>query len=130
MSLPPLVVPIRKVTHVSSPIIITNPILDDNSRICEDFPPGFEGQGAEKGKFARQLQEIDEDLAKFEDMEGINTSATSLPYKDSNTSIPSDFEEKYVTPNTLFSATRDLSAPIIESMSEGIDVLEDRKAHV
>ena len=80
--------PVQKVTPVSSPIIITNPISDNNARNCEDFPSDFEGQTAEKGKFARQLQEIDEGLAKFEDMEGIDTNAISLPYKDSNTSIP------------------------------------------
>ena len=122
---PPPVAPIQKVTPVSSPIIITNPISDNNARNCEDFPSGFEGQTAKKGKFAWQLQEIDEGLAKFEDMEGIDTNAISLPYKDSNISIPSDFAKKYVPQNNLFSATGDLSTPINEYMSAAFPIKDN-----
>ena len=114
--------PTQKVTPVSPPIIITNQVSDDNARICEDFPPGFEGQTAEKGKFARQLQEIDDGLAKFEDMEGIDLNAISLPYKDSNTLIPFDFAEKDVTQNYLFLATCDLSTPINVHMSAAFPI--------
>ena len=107
----------QKVTPVSPPIIITNQVPDDTARICEDFPPGFEGQAAEKGKFARQLQEIDEGLAKFEDMEGINSNEISLPYKDSDILIPSALSEKNASQTYLFPATCDPSALINVCMS-------------
>lgn len=42
------VVPMQKVTPITLPPIITNPNLNDDSRICEDFPLGFEGQKFEK----------------------------------------------------------------------------------
>ena len=119
---PPPVAPTQKVTPDSLPIIITNQVPDDNARICEDFPLGFEGQTAEKGKFARQLQEIDDGLAKFEDMEGIDSNAISLPYKDSNTLIPADFAEKDVTQNYLVLATCDLSTPINVCMSAAFPI--------
>nr|POE48157.1 hypothetical protein CFP56_43970 [Quercus suber] len=54
-------------------------------RISEDFPPGFEGQNFKKGNFTQQLQEIDEELTKFDGMEGIDMNADSLPNQDSNT---------------------------------------------
>ena len=41
----------QKVTTKSSPPIITNPILNNDSRIFEDFPPGFAGQNFKKGNF-------------------------------------------------------------------------------
>ena len=62
-------------------------------------------------------------MTKFEDMEGIDTNAISLPY--SNTSIPSDFAEKYVPQNNLFSATGDLSTPINEYMSAAFPIKDN-----
>ena len=62
-----------------------NPILNNDSKISEDFPPGFEGQNFKKGNFTQQLQEIDEELTKFDGMEGIDMNAESLPNQDSNT---------------------------------------------
>ena len=41
----------QKLTTKSSLPIITNPILNNDSRIFEDFPPGFEGQNFKKGNF-------------------------------------------------------------------------------
>ena len=64
-------------------------------------------------------------MAKFEDMERIDTNAISLPYKDSNTSIPFDFAEKYVPQNNLFSATGDLSTPINEYMSAAFPIKDN-----
>ena len=75
----------QKVTIESLPPIITNPILNNDSKISEDFPPGFEGQNFKKGNFTQQLQEIDEELTKFDGMEGIDMNAESLPNQDSNT---------------------------------------------
>ena len=69
----------QKVTTESPPPIITNPILNNDSRISEDFPLGFEGQNFKKGNFTQQLQEIDEELTKFDGIEGIDIIAESLP---------------------------------------------------
>ena len=75
----------QKVTTKSSPPIITNPILNNDSKISEDFPPGFKGRNFKKGNFTQQLQEIDKELAKFDDMEGIDINTESLPNQDSTT---------------------------------------------
>ena len=64
-------------------------------------------------------------MAKFDDMEGIDANAISLPYKDSNTLIPSDFADKYVPQNNLFLATGDLSTPINEYISAAFPIKDN-----
>ena len=58
-------------------------------------------------------------------MEGIDSNAISLPYKDSNTLIPADFVEKDVTQNYLFLATCDLSTPINVHMSAAFPIKDN-----
>ena len=50
-------------------------------------------------------------------MEGIDSNAISLPYKDSDILIPSEFAKKDAPQTYLFPATCDLSAPINVCMS-------------
>lgn len=48
-----------------------------------DFPPGFGGQLEEKGKFTQTLHEIDEELTRFDTMEGIDGNLKTIPNQDS-----------------------------------------------
>lgn len=73
------------------------------------------GRKFEKGKFTRQLQEIDEELTKFDGMEGIDINAKSLPYQDSNTSPSPDSPEINMSQNPIFLANQGSSSQIIES---------------
>ena len=68
----------------------------EDSRDCEDFPLGFEGQQPEKGSFAKQLKEIDDELSRFDDMEGIDTNQEVLPFKESCSANIPDFSNTHI----------------------------------
>lgn len=70
---------IHKVSPGPSSVFNADTILVDDSKDCEDFPSGFEGQQFVKGTFARQLKEIDDELSRFDNMEGIDTNQEVLP---------------------------------------------------
>ena len=116
--------PTQKVTAKFSPPIISNPVLNNDSRISEDFPPGFEGQNFKKGNFTQQLQEIDEELAKFDDMEGIDINTESLPNQDSTTLLSPISSEIHVPQipilpaNGLFSSHNLESMPVISPLRD------------
>ena len=109
--------PTQKVTAKFSPPIITNPVLNNDSRISEDFPPGFEGQNFKKGNFTQQLQEINEELAKFDDMEGIDINAESLPNQDSTTLLFLASSEIHVPQIPILPANGIFSSHNLESTS-------------
>ena len=106
---------VQKVTPDSSPPIITNLFSNNDSRICEDFPPGFEGQNFKKGNFTRQLQEIDEDLSKFDGMEGIDMGEELLPTQDSSTPLHPNSPESHAIQNPILAVNQVF--PIAESKS-------------
>ena len=114
----------QKVTTKSSPPIITNPILNNDSKIFEDFPSGFEGQNFKKGNFTQQLQEIDEELAKFDDMEGIDINTESLPNQDSTTLLSPVSSEIHVPQIPILPANGLFSSHNLESTSV-ISLLRD-----
>ena len=68
----------------------------EDSRDCEDFPPGFEGQQPEKWSFAKQLKGINDELSRFDDMEGIDTNQEVLPFKESCSANILDFSNTHV----------------------------------
>ena len=114
----------QEVTTKSSPPIITNPILNNDSKIFEDFPSGFEGQNFKKGNFTQQLQEIDEELAKFDDMEGIDINTESLPNQDSTTVLNPVSSEIHVPQIPILPANGLFSSHNLESTSV-ISLLRD-----
>nr|POE83652.1 hypothetical protein CFP56_06737 [Quercus suber] len=84
-------------------------ILVEDSKDCEDFPSGFEGQQPEKGSFAQKLKEIDDELSRFDDMEGIDTNQEVLQFKESCSANISDFSNTHVSAPPKISANRGFS---------------------
>ena len=74
--------PTHKVTLDPMPIFNESLFSGRDSRDCDDVPSGFEGQQTVKGKFAQQLHEIDTELNKFKDMEGVAIIPVVIPYQD------------------------------------------------
>ena len=91
-----LAAPLHKVSLGPSFVFNADAILVEDSRDCEDFPLGFEGQQPEKGSFAKQLKEIDDELSRFDDMEGIDTNQEVLPFKKSCFANILDFSNTHV----------------------------------
>ena len=105
----------HKVTLEFTPPITTNSIMADNSMDCDDFPLGFEGHKSTKGNFARQLKETDEELTKFDTMEGIDINLELLPYQNSTTPKCPSVLEIPLSPNPIFLANRGFSLTNKES---------------
>ena len=101
-----LVATLHKVSLGPSFVFNADAILVEDSRDCEDFPLGFEGQQHEKGSFAKQLKEIDDELSRFDDMEGIDTNQEVLPFKESCSANISDFSSTHVSALPKISTNR------------------------
>ena len=74
----------EKVIPESEPISNSFPKISKPPHDEDDFPPGFEGQGCQRVIFARQLEEIDGALKKYDYMEGVDNYADSIPNLESS----------------------------------------------
>lgn len=96
----------------------------DDSKDCEDFPSGFEGQQFVKGTFARQLKEIDDELSRFDNMEGIDTNQEVLPPNKSCYANISEISKTHIFAHPIFLANCGFS-PIKKGDKSAATVLKD-----
>ena len=114
-----LVAPLHKVSLGPSFVFNVDAILVEDSRDCEDFPLGFEGQQPEKGSFAKQLKEIDthQEILLFKEScsanipDFSNTHVSALPKISTNRSFFPTEKGTKLAENSLKDITNQKGAP-------------------
>lgn len=107
--------PTQKVTPDPTPILNENMFSGKESRDCDDVPPGFEGQQTVKGKVAQQLHEIDTELNKFKDMEGVVNILVVIPYQDYSGSKSLNSFDQQIFAASLIDENPGLSKPSLST---------------